>query len=464
MRNNCLNLIKMTIAYLNFKLHDLHQLLFFLVLSFSYGQNPLIMDQFTADPTARVFNGKLYVYPSHDIIPPQGEGRAEWFNMADYHVFSSENLTQWEDHGVILSQKDVPWGDPSAYSMWAPDIMERDGTYYFYFPNKRKEAAEGEGGFSIGVAISDTPEGPFTAHPTPIEGVEGIDPNVLIDKDGQAYLYWSQSKIYGAKLKDNMLELDSDPKTFTELPQKGHMEGPFVFQRNGVYYMTYPHVANKTERLEYAISDHPLGPYNHKGVIMDESASGTWTNHHSITEYKGQWYLFYHDNDLSPDFDKTRSIRADSLFFEDNGTIKKVVPTKRGIGVTSAYDQIQFDRYSSKSDSGAQSIYLNKEDPFKGWMLVFTDSDPQVRYNTVDFGKFAPKEMLVNINVVQSNDMSIELRDTTGNIIAKSALENTGGFKQITIPVADKITGVKDLILQVTGKGTVKIDWIQFIK
>src|SRR5690606_32456391 len=200
--------LKMTTAFLNFKILDLLTSLFFLVLSFSYGQNPLVMDQFTADPTARVFNDKMYVYPSHDIIPDEGEGRTEWFNMADYHVFSSDNLTDWEDHGVILSQKEVPWGDSTAYSMWAPDIVERDGMYYFYFPNRRKDAVDGEGGFSIGVAIADSPQGPFTAQLTPIEGVEGIDPNVLIDKDGQAYLFWSQSKIYGAKLKDNMLELD----------------------------------------------------------------------------------------------------------------------------------------------------------------------------------------------------------------------------------------------------------------
>ena len=454
----------MTTAFLNFKIHDLLKSLFFLVLSFSYGQNPLVMDQFTADPTARVFNDKMYVYPSHDIIPDEGEGRTEWFNMADYHVFSSDNLTDWEDHGVILSQKEVPWGDSTAYSMWAPDIVERDGMYYFYFPNRRKDAVDGEGGFSIGVAIADSPQGPFTAQLTPIEGVEGIDPNVLIDKDGQAYLFWSQSKIYGAKLKDNMLELASEPKTFTELPQKGHMEGPFVFQRDGVYYMTYPHVADKTERIEYATSDEPLGSYTHQGVIMDESASGTWTNHHSITFYKGQWYLFYHDNDLSPDFDKTRSMRADSLFFEDNGTIQKVLPTYRGIGVTSAYEKIQFDRYSSMSDTGVQSTYFDKENPFQGWMLVFTGSKAEVRYNAVEFGNSGPKEVLMNIYVNQSKDASIEIRDVAGNVIAHTALEDTDGFKEIKIAVEHQVSGTKDLVLQVSGEGTIKVDWIQFVK
>lgn len=454
----------MRTAFLNFKIHNILNLLFFLVLSFSYGQNPLIMDQFTADPTARVFNGRLYVYPSHDIIPPKGEGRAQWFNMADYHVFSSENLTEWKDHGVILDQKDVPWGDPKAYSMWAPDMVERDGKYYFYFPDRRKEAVDGEGGFSIGVAISDHPYGPFTAHPTPIEGVDGIDPNVLIDKDGQAYLFWSQGKIYGAKLKANMLELASEPKTFMELPQKGHMEGPFVFERDGLYYMTYPHVANKIERLEYAVSDQPLGMYKHKGVIMDESAKGTWTNHHSITKYKGQWYLFYHDSELSPDFDKTRSIRADSLFFEEDGRIRKVIPTLRGVGISSAYNKIQFDRYSSISGHGVEFVYLDEQDTFKGWTLVFTDPDAKVRYNAVGFGDTTPKELLVNINVTPDSKAKLEIRDSKGNVISKSKLKPTQGYQQILFPIRGKLTGVKDLVLEIKGDGVIEVDWIQFVK
>ena len=120
--------------------------------------NPLIMDQFTADPTARVFEGKIYVYPSHDIKAPPGyKGKPNWFVMEDYHVFSSENLTDWKDHGVIVTQTNVPWADPTAYSMWAPDCVFKDGKYYFYFP----AIAKG-GGFKIGVAVGDKPEEPFT--------------------------------------------------------------------------------------------------------------------------------------------------------------------------------------------------------------------------------------------------------------------------------------------------------------
>ena len=301
------------------------------------------MDQFTADPTARVFEGRIYVYPSHDILARPGKGRPGWFCMEDYHVFSSANLTDWTDHGVIVSQTGVAWVDPSSYSMWAPDCVFAHGKYYFYFP-----ASARDGGLKkIGVAIADRPDGPFRPEPRPIDGVQGIDPCVFIDRDGSAYLFYSRRRIFAAKLKASMVELDAPPREIENLPAKGLIEGPFVFERNGTYYLTYPHVAHRAERLEYATSDHPLGPYTPAGVILDESPSGCWTIHHSIVEYQGQWYLFYHDDDLSPSFDKCRSMRADRLFFNDDGTIRKVVPTLRGVGIVDARSKIQIDRYSA---------------------------------------------------------------------------------------------------------------------
>ena len=192
---------------------------------------------------------------------------------------------------------------------------------------------------------------------------------MLIDKDGSAYLYSSAGRIFVAKLKDDMVELASAQQTITNLPTRGLIEGPFVFERKGVYYLTYPHVANKIERLEYSIGDSPLGPFRQAGVILDESASGCWTVHHSIVEYKGQWYLFYHDRDLSPNFDKNRSIRADYLYFNDDGSIRKVVPTLRGVGVVKATSRIQIDRYSAISDEGASVSFLNSANTFEGWKL-----------------------------------------------------------------------------------------------
>jgi len=198
----------------------------------SFATNPIIMDQFTADPTARVFEGKIYLYPSHDIPVPPGSGvRQNWFCMEDYHVFSSENLVDWQDHGVICDQTNVPWLNRAGYDMWAPDCVFKNGTYYFYFPV----------GGRIGVATSDKPYGPWKVLDHPVTGAGGIDPCVLMDDDGSSYLFTAAGGISVAKLKDNMVEDDTRPQRIANLPRPGLIEGPFAFKRNGIYYLTYPH-------------------------------------------------------------------------------------------------------------------------------------------------------------------------------------------------------------------------------
>lgn len=431
-------------------------------VSNSFSQNPIIRDQFSADPSARVFGDSVYLFPSHDILATEGKGRADWFCMEDYHVFSSENLIDWTDHGVIVEQNKVPWVKPDSYSMWAPDCIEKKGKYYFYFPSISKESGTKGGGFTIGVAIADKPEGPYTTQPIPIEGVKGIDPNVFIDKDGQAYLYWSQGNIFAAKLKDNMLELDSEVKTLGELPTKGLKEGPYLFERNGIYYLTYPHVENGIERLEYAISDNPLGPFKVAGVIMDESPSGCWTNHHSIIEFKNQWYLFYHHNDYSPNFDKARSVRADSLTFNPDGTIQKVIPTLRGIGVTDATKEIQLDRYSNISKKGVSIAFLDTLNTFKGWKTVFNQSNSWVQYNNVDFGKKRLKFVIVKVRSIEGGTIEIRTKSTEGTVIAKVNIPKTEGWEEIKVSLTKFETKNQNLFMISKYANEAEIDWIKF--
>src|SRR6187431_3175365 len=416
--------------------HSLRYLLILSVASFlkttpAFATNPLIMDQFTADPTARVFDGKIYVYPSHDIkAPPEYKGKPDWFVMEDYHVFSSDNLTNWKDHGMIVSQTGVEWADPTAYAMWAPDCVFKDGKYYFYFPAIPKSDSKTEGPdakrpeFRIGVAVSDTPYGPFKPLPTYIQGVKGIDPNVLIDKDGTAYLYYSLGKILVAKLKPNMTEIDGEPMVIDNLPTKGLLEGPFVFERNGIYYLTYPHVENKTERLEYATSTSPMGPFKPAGVILDEAQSGCWTVHHSILDYQGQWYLFYHDRDLSPSFDKRRSIRADKLFFNIDGTIQKVTPTLRGVGLVDAKNEIQIDRYSAKSPDGVAISFLDQANPYAGWKISFSGAKSWVRFNEVDFGRGGQKSIAVRAETNAKGALEIHLDSQDGPLLGRVKVGN----------------------------------------
>lgn len=438
-------------------------LLFFTGINQLLAQNPIVRDQFSADPTARVFNGKVYVYPSHDILAAEGKGRPSWFCMEDYHVFSSENLTDWTDHGVIVSQEKVDWVDSTTYSMWAPDCMERNGKYYFYFPaNKKKTDPNARAGSAVGVAIADKPEGPYVPQTEPIKNVSGIDPNVFIDKDGQAYLYWAMGKIYVAKLKENMLELASEPQVVKELPEVGLIEGPFLFERKGIYYMTYPHVQNRIERLEYAISNNPMGPFKFAGVIMDESPMNCWTNHHSFIDYKGQWYLFYHQNAYSPKFDKSRSICVDSMFFNTDGTIRKVTPTLRGVGLTKATQQIEIDRYSFKSDAGASIAFLDTLNTFKGWKTVLEKNNAWIQYNSVDFGK--QKAGLVQVRAFsrEGGTVRICLNKVDGPLLSEVKVPAGESWTTVEVKVSNWQAGVQNLVIVLKESKPIEIDWIRF--
>lgn len=425
-------------------------------------QNPFIRNQFTADPSARVFNNRVYVYPSHDIPCTESKGRIGWFCMEDYHVFSSDNLTDWVDHGMIVHQNEVPWVRKENYAMWAPDCIYRNGKYYFYFPTMPKDTTNIGRGFTIGVAVADKPEGPFVPEAAPIAKVRGIDPNVFIDKDGQAYLYWSAGNIYGAKLKENMLELNSEVKILGELPTKGLKEGPYLFERNGIYYLTYPHVENKIERLEYAIGDNPLGPFKFAGVIMDESPTSCWTNHHSILQFKNQWYLFYHHNDYSPKFDKNRSIRVDSLFFQADGSIQKVKPTLRGVGLTDASKEIQIDRYSSISDNGVSIDLLDSANTFKGWKTIFNSSGAWLQYNSVDFGSKKFKSVLVNASSTTGGTLHIRADGLKGALLAEVVVPKGETSSVIKVTVSKLKPGVHHLVVVSKGGGKVDVDWIRF--
>ena len=477
----------------------------------SLGQNPIIRDQFTADPTARVFNNKVYLYPSHDILPPEGQ-RQDWFCMEDYHVFSSENLTEWTDHGVIVSQERVPWGKPDGYSMWAPDCVEKNGRYYFYFPDAPRSGR----GFAIGVATADRPEGPFTLEPEPIKGVSGIDPCVLVDEDGKAYIYWSGMGIRGARLKDNMKELDGELREMTfprregapEMPPvlvggeemkglpDGFKEGPFAFRRGAWYYLTFPWVRGKkgvdgdnpTETLAYAMSRSPLGPWDFKGIFMAEHANHCWTNHHSFVEYKGQWYLFYHHNDFSPSDDKRRSARIERVTFNADGTIREVKPTLRGVGISPATSRIEVDHASAASfplhtPSSAPSSSLAVNDatsiafnapasPFSGWHITLPQKGSWLRYDDVDFTDLTDGYLVLCAKSNENTALCIRENTAKGKVLAQVQItvkseqgpfrrDMSGQWLTLTAPLKYTPKGITNLVVTCEGS-PVSIDWVQF--
>ena len=444
-------------------------------------QNPIIRDQFTADPTARVFNNKVYLYPSHDIVPPVGQ-RQDWFCMEDYHVFSSENLTDWTDHGVIVTQNKVPWVRPDSYSMWAPDCVERNGKYYFYFPSAPKDGR----GFGIGVAVADRPEGPFICEPEPIKGISGIDPCVLQASDGNAYIFWGAGRC--AKLKPNMKELaDDTPKEkvkfgnrefemygvncLKDLPNR-QAEGPFAFEYNGNYYLTYPYVRENTEVLGYAMSKNPMGPYEYKGLIMPEHENGCWTNHHSIINYKGQWYLFYHQNAFSPRDDKRRSVQIDKLFFNPDGTIKEVKKTMRGVGVNKATEKIEIDRYSTASSDVTTSL-IDTVNTFRGYQASLPKKGSWLHYADVDFSPITDAYLIVNAKAGGNTEFCVREKNAKGKVIARvtmNVVTQMGQFRRDqsnqwltqTVNLEYVPKGVTDLCVTCEGDAEVSINWVQF--
>ncbi|MBP1840083.1 family 43 glycosylhydrolase [Formosa algae] len=297
----------------------------FLVMSASYSvaqnrrSNPIVSHMFTADASAHVWgDGRLYVYPSTDVAPARG-----YSTMDGYHVFSTDDMITWKDHGEILHSRDVEWGTEKGGLMWAPDCVYKNGTYYFYFPHKNKENV-----WEIGIATSKNPASGFKVQGFVKGGNAFCDPNVFIDDDGQAYLFAVRdAKCYGAKLKDNMMEVETE--MVHQIGVDEHREGPFVVKREGKYYMIYPNHQKPFNEMSYSMSDNPLGPWEPKGLLMEQN--DVITMHGSIVEFKGQWYIFYHNGELSGSIGPQRSICFDPVYFNEDGTIQLV---KKSLGVT----------------------------------------------------------------------------------------------------------------------------------
>ncbi len=316
----------------------------------------LVPGDYMADPAVHVFNGKLYIYPSHDWesgIPENDNG--DHFNMKDYHVFSMDEVENGEvtDHGVVLSTENIPW---AGRQLWDSDVAFRNGKYYMYFPLKDQNDI-----FRIGVAISDKPEGPFIPQENPMKGSYSIDPCIWPDRDGNYYMYFGglwggQLQRYRnnkalecailpegdeqalcpkvVRLREDMLEFAEEPRDLVILDENGNpmtagdterrfFEASWMHFYNGKYYFTYS--TGDTHLICYATGDNPYGPFTYQGVILTPVVG--WTTHHSIVEYKGKWYLFHHD--CVPSEGKTwlRSLKVTELTYNPDGTIQPIKGT-----------------------------------------------------------------------------------------------------------------------------------------
>ena len=320
-----------------------------------YISQPLVSHIYTADPSAHIFNGRIYIYPSHDTATGTPEDDlGSHFNMMDYHILSMDSIGgNVTDHGIALHIRDIPW---AGRQLWAPDAAFANNTYYLYFPVKDKQDV-----FRVGVATSNKPEGPFIAEKQPIKGSYSIDPAVFKDNDGSFYMYfggiwggqlqrWNNNtydsagklrqpgeqailprvarlskdmKSFAEPVKEVQI-VDKEGKLFTERDNdKRFFEAAWMHKYNGKYYLTYS--TGDTHFINYAIGNNPYGPFTYQGVVLNPVDG--WTNHHSIVDINGKWYLFYHDVQLSS---KThlRNVKVTELKHKDDGSIETLSATR----------------------------------------------------------------------------------------------------------------------------------------
>ncbi|MGJ8761329.1 MAG: glycoside hydrolase family 43 protein [Polaribacter sp.] len=321
---------------------------------------PLVSHMYTADPSAHVFDGKIYIYPSHDIDAGEAfDDLGSHFAMEDYHVLSMDTIdSKAVDNGLALHVKDVPW---AKQQMWAPDANEKDGKYYLFFPAKAHDDI-----FRIGVAISDSPTGPFKAESEAIKGSFSIDPAVFKDDDGSCYMYfgglwggqlqrWRTGAFnadqpesptafipednepallpYVAKMTDNLLGFDEKAKEVEIIDENGGLllakdidrrffEAAWMHKHNGKYYFSYS--TGDTHFICYAIGDNPYGPFTYAGKVLEPVVG--WTSHHSICNVDGKDYLFYHDSSLSKGVTHLRSVKVIEINYNEDGTIQTIEP------------------------------------------------------------------------------------------------------------------------------------------
>jgi arabinoxylan arabinofuranohydrolase len=402
--------------------------------------NPFVRSIYTADPSTHVWSdGRLYVYPSHDIDPPQGCDL-----MDKYHVYSTDDMINWTDHGEILGAANVTWGRPEGGFMWAPDCAYKNGKYYFYFPHPTGTGDAWNSTWKIGVATSTEPAANFEVQGY-IAGLKSmIDPCVFVDDDGQAYLFYGGGGTCEAgKLKDNMIEIDGTMKPMQGLTD--FHEGTWVHKYDGKYYLSYAdNNPSGGNQMRYAISDNPLGPWTYKGVYI--KPTGSPTNHGSIIEYKGQWYAFYHNSVLSGN-PWLRSICVDPLYYNEDGTIKLIEQTREHgtpypenqLAIPGTIEVEDYDRggqgkaYSDSDPANSGNAYRITEgvdvemNSPGNYNIGFTNGGEWMEYtvNVEESATYTIKTIAASPNNGSSVRFKLDGNDLTGAV----AIPNSGGWQ-----------------------------------
>ncbi len=431
----------------------------FLLFAISMGDNPVVQTVYTADPAPMVYDGKVYLYTSHDEdVLIDG-----FFTMMDWRCYSSEDMVNWTDHGAVASLKSFNW--TGSNGAWAPQAIYRNGKFYLYCPIHMK---------GIGVLVSDSPFGPFSdplKKPLINNSMADIDPTVFIDTDGQAYLYWGNPNLYYVKLNEDMISysgrIEQIPLTVesfgrrsnTERPTS-YEEGPWFYKRNSTYYMVFAG-GPISEHIAYSTSPGPTGPWTYRGVIMP-TQGGSFTNHPGIIDFKGNSYLFYHNAALPGGGGFKRSVCVEQFSYNADGTIPTINMTKNGapqVGSLNPFDTIQAETICWQS--GVETAACSEG----GMMVTDVSANDYIKVKGANFGDGAEKFEVRAASGSSGGTIELRLGSQTGTLVGTCTITGTGSWttwKTFECAISN-CTGIKDLFLVFKGSGEpFRLNWYRF--
>ncbi|HEX2955402.1 MAG TPA: family 43 glycosylhydrolase [Chitinispirillaceae bacterium] len=409
--------------------------------------NPIVQTVFTADPAPMVYKDTVYCYTSHDddVLVDN------FFTMRNWALFSTTDMVNWQSRGIVASLKNFSWAGSNG--AWAAQCIPRDGKFYMYCPIHMK---------GIGVLVADDPAGPFTdplKKPLLNNGNNDIDPTVFIDDDDQAYLYWGNPTCTYAKINNDMISLMGSrtalnmtvesfgKRSNTERPTS-YEEGPWLYKHNKLYYLAFAG-GPISEHLAYSTSTSPTGPWKYGGIIMSTFSGGAFTNHPGIIDYKGNYYLFYHSQQLSNDGFK-RSVCVEKFSYNADGTISKISVTKDGapqIGALNPYDTIQAETICY--ESGVETNPCSEG----GIMVDSINNNDYIKVKGVDFSDGAKTFSARVASGASGGKIELRLGSQTGKLVGTCEIQGTGGWDKWITKTCDvsDVTGKQDLFFKFTG-------------
>lgn len=439
-------------------------ILVFGVSFFANAQNPVVQTNFTPDPAPMVYKDRVYMYAGDDIPG------YDFYYMTKWRVYSSEDMVNWTDHGVPLTLESFSWARDRA---WAAQCIERNGKFYWYIC-----AQTNNNDMAIGIAVSDSPTGPFKdaiGKPLISNGSwSNIDPTVYIDDDGQAYLYWGNAKLFYVKLNVDMVSYSGD---IVEVPQsvesfgglrrpslgdealqkkKEHedvfVEGPWLFKRDKKYYLMYAGMTKEGECLSYAMSDTPIGPWKYQGKIMTEQPTNSFTNHGGIIDYKDKSYLFYHNGLLPSGGSYGRASAIEEFNYNADGTIPQIVITKEGISPVGTINPY-------KQNEAETIAWSEKCTTYQDGDVVYVTKIRRggfIKVRAVDFGEKGAKSFSAQLATgLDGGILEVRVDSVAGKLLASIEVPRTGGWnvwELISTQIKDSITGKHDLYFVFNGR------------